>query len=64
MDCIIENCRADCLGCSRHWILDPVVEVDMPAASLPGPWVSAYLRRPKRTYKNYVAEKQLDKQMA
>ena len=60
MDCIVANCKSDCLGRRRRWILDPTIEVDSPQ-SLPDSWVSSYLRRPKRSYQNYAAERRLAK---
>ena len=57
MDCIIANCRAECLGCCRRWILDPTIELDAHPKSAPIAWISSYLQRPKRSHKAYVAEK-------
>jgi hypothetical protein len=64
MDCIVANCQADCLGRCRRWILDPTIELDTNPKSPPNAWVSPYLRRPKRSYKNYAAERRLAKSIA
>jgi len=58
MDCIVENCTADCLGRCRRWILGPVLlpETEPPKSSVSS-WVSAYLQQPKRTYRNCLDAK-------